>query len=234
MYVAGSYFGDSDVLADQNHEGRDGTAIVDSESVIYVITRRDLLSVMKHFKNTYSKEMNFIAKERRQHHKEAIEELKLQNQHIKNKLIKSYRHQLITQHAMNRLVKNKMTTGAKSNYEQPTDFNKMNTSKLGGNTTMRRGDTQKGHQSARQHSSSENESEGDIDYLSDFKNLEQEVIEKYSNSSSSSQITNSDSRSLSRQNSVPKVTQPPKLDLPNLKIQQTEPESKWTPLKKVD
>lgn len=79
MYVAGSYFGDSDVLADTNNEGRDGTAIVDSESVIYVITRRDLLSVMKHFKNTYSKEMNFIAKERRQHHKEAIEELKLQN-----------------------------------------------------------------------------------------------------------------------------------------------------------
>ena len=76
MYVEGSYFGDSDVLADKTNDGRDGTAIVDSESSILVITRKDLLSVLKHFKDTYFKEMHFIAKERRQHHKAAIEELK--------------------------------------------------------------------------------------------------------------------------------------------------------------
>jgi hypothetical protein len=77
MYVEGSYFGDSDVLADTNNEGRDGTALVDAESVIYVIIRKDLLSVLKLFKNTYSKEMRIIAKERRIHHKAAIDELKL-------------------------------------------------------------------------------------------------------------------------------------------------------------
>lgn len=42
MYVEGSYFGDSDVLADNEREGRDGTALVDAESVIFVITRKDL------------------------------------------------------------------------------------------------------------------------------------------------------------------------------------------------
>ena len=42
MYVEGSYFGDSDVLADKTNDGRDGTAIVDSESKILLITRKDL------------------------------------------------------------------------------------------------------------------------------------------------------------------------------------------------
>jgi hypothetical protein len=65
MYVEGSYFGDSDVLADKTNDGRDGTAIVDSESKILLITRKDLSSVLKHFKDTYSKDMHFIAKERR-------------------------------------------------------------------------------------------------------------------------------------------------------------------------
>ena len=53
MYVEGSYFGDSDVLADTNNEGRDGTALVDAESVIFVIVRKDLLTVLKMFKNSY-------------------------------------------------------------------------------------------------------------------------------------------------------------------------------------
>jgi hypothetical protein len=92
MYVEGSYFGDSDVLADKTNDGRDGTALVDAESVVFVISRKDLLSVMKYFKDTFAKEMNFIAKERRLHHKAAIDELKLQNMHIKKKLIKNYKH----------------------------------------------------------------------------------------------------------------------------------------------
>jgi len=53
MYVEGSYFGDSDVLADKQNQERDGTALVDAKSVIFVITRKDLLSVLKHFKTTY-------------------------------------------------------------------------------------------------------------------------------------------------------------------------------------
>ena len=76
MYSGGSYFGDSDVL----HElDRDGTALVELESNIFAISRKDIPSVLKIYKNTIAKEMYKIANERRQHHKEAIEELKLQN-----------------------------------------------------------------------------------------------------------------------------------------------------------
>jgi hypothetical protein len=95
MYMQGSYFGDSDVLADKTNDGRDGTAIVDAESVVFVITRKELLSVLRMFKDSYSKEMHFIAKERRLHHKAAIDELKLQNMHIKKKLIKNYKHMIM-------------------------------------------------------------------------------------------------------------------------------------------
>lgn len=81
MYVEGSYFGDSDVLGDHENEGRDGTAIVDAESNLYVITRKSLLEVLnkKQFKHTIAKEMKQIARERRIHHKNSIEELKLSN-----------------------------------------------------------------------------------------------------------------------------------------------------------
>lgn len=37
QYCEGSYFGDSDVLADDNNEGRDGTALVDAKSTIFVM-----------------------------------------------------------------------------------------------------------------------------------------------------------------------------------------------------
>ena len=79
MYVEGSYFGDSDVLGDLENEGRDGTALVDAESQVFVITRKELMEVLnlKQFKKTISKEMMTIARERRIHHKNAIEELKL-------------------------------------------------------------------------------------------------------------------------------------------------------------
>ena len=77
MYVEGSYFGDSDVLADTSNEGRDGTALVDAKSIIYVIIGKDLIQVLKLFKHSYLKEMRIIAKERRLHHKAAIDELKM-------------------------------------------------------------------------------------------------------------------------------------------------------------
>ena len=81
MYVEGSYFGDSDVLGDWDNEGRDGTALVDAQSNLFVVTRQDLMSILnkKAFKEKVAKEMMTIARERRLHHKEAIEELKLQN-----------------------------------------------------------------------------------------------------------------------------------------------------------
>ena len=76
MYVEGSYFGDSDVLADKNNEGRDGTALVDGKSCIYVISRKDMMSVLKLFRSTIAVTMRAIAKERRLHHAAAINELK--------------------------------------------------------------------------------------------------------------------------------------------------------------
>ena len=52
------------------------------------MNRKDLMHVLnlKQFKNTISKEMIIIARERRKHHAEAIEELILQNKHIKKRL----------------------------------------------------------------------------------------------------------------------------------------------------
>lgn len=46
MYVEGSYFGDSDVLGDLENEGRDGTALVDAESNLFIITRNDMMEVL--------------------------------------------------------------------------------------------------------------------------------------------------------------------------------------------
>lgn len=56
MYVEGSYFGDSDVLVPpqiKQEQGRDGTALVDTQLIIFVMTRKNLLSVLKQFKDTY-------------------------------------------------------------------------------------------------------------------------------------------------------------------------------------
>lgn len=91
MYTEGSYFGDSDVLLETITQGRDGTALVSTETVVFVITRKDLTTVLNNFKNTYMKDMRKIAKERFKYHRAAIEELKLQNQHIKKKLIKNFK-----------------------------------------------------------------------------------------------------------------------------------------------
>lgn len=77
MYAEGSYFGDSDVLADKFNEGRDGTAIVEEKSRLLVICSKDLKYVLRKYKHTYMHEMTTIAFERRHHHKKAIKELKL-------------------------------------------------------------------------------------------------------------------------------------------------------------
>ena len=65
MYSGGSYFGDSDVLSDLP---RDGTALVDAESNLFVMTRKDILTVLKIYKHTIGKEMYNVASERRAHH----------------------------------------------------------------------------------------------------------------------------------------------------------------------
>lgn len=52
------------------------------------------MGVLKYYKKTCAKEMIKIAKERRINHKEAIIELKQENQYIKKKLIKAYKQSL--------------------------------------------------------------------------------------------------------------------------------------------
>ena len=89
MYIGGSYFGDSDVLID---ETRDGTALVDAESNLFAISKKDIKEVLEFFpKSDIKREMLKVAQERREYHKESIEELKLANMHIKKKKIKEFK-----------------------------------------------------------------------------------------------------------------------------------------------
>ena len=69
-------------------------AIVIKKSIIYVMSRKDLLGVLKYFKKTEAQEMIKIARERRAHHREAIEELKQENQYLKKKMLKQYKQNL--------------------------------------------------------------------------------------------------------------------------------------------
>lgn len=158
MYVEGSYFGDSDVLADTTNEGRDGTALVDSKSVIYVIVRKDLLQVLKMFKHSYYREMRIIAKERRIHHKSAIDELKMQNMHVRKKLIKNYKHMLMQQGAR----KSDIEKGQEITYSKPK------TNKNIGKSS--------GQQ--KEQSSTESENDEEIEVKIDFDKLWQEAKEE--------------------------------------------------------
>ena len=90
MYIGGSYFGDSDVLID---ETRDGTALVDAESNLFAISKKDIKEVLETLspKSPIKREMLKVAQERREYHKESIEELKLANMHIKKKKIKEFK-----------------------------------------------------------------------------------------------------------------------------------------------
>ena len=77
MYVEGTYFGDLEVLISQFREnGRDSTAVVDSECILMVITMRDLRSILRNFPDV-GHEMKRIARKRGDNHKEMIEEAKV-------------------------------------------------------------------------------------------------------------------------------------------------------------
>ena len=92
MYIGGSYFGDSDVLIDAT---RDGTALVDAESNLFAISKKDIKEVLeicvRNKKSWIKREMEKTAKERREYHADSIQELKLANQHIKKKKIKEFK-----------------------------------------------------------------------------------------------------------------------------------------------
>ncbi len=77
MYVQGSYFGELENLDKRYRDiGRDGTAIVDSECRLLVISYKDLRSILKNFKKI-ALYMKKKAKERGQHHREMIEAAKV-------------------------------------------------------------------------------------------------------------------------------------------------------------
>lgn len=76
MYVEGSYFGDLEVLLKRyRRQGRDGTAIVDSECHLLVIGSKELKNILKYFKEVEQQMIN-TAKKRRTHHQKSIEEAK--------------------------------------------------------------------------------------------------------------------------------------------------------------
>ena len=48
-YVEGSYFGDSDIFFQDKNQGRDTTAIAESECHLLVLKRKDLLALVEDF-----------------------------------------------------------------------------------------------------------------------------------------------------------------------------------------
>ena len=78
MYAEGAYFGEMEMmLAHYQYLGRDGTAIVDSECHILVITQHQLRQILKLFPEV-KVQMKQIARKRRVHHEKAINEAKIQ------------------------------------------------------------------------------------------------------------------------------------------------------------
>ena len=71
LYVESSYFGDSDIFVSEDRNVRDSTAIAEVECQLLVITRKELLEILRRFKKV-QQEMKEVAKERRKHHERAI------------------------------------------------------------------------------------------------------------------------------------------------------------------
>lgn len=68
MYVEGSYFGEMEMMIrEYKLIGRDGSAIVDSECQLFVLTKPDLIYVLNLFPEVH-KQMKKTAKKRRDHH----------------------------------------------------------------------------------------------------------------------------------------------------------------------
>ncbi|CDW89105.1 cation channel family protein [Stylonychia lemnae] len=76
MYVEGSYFGDLEILLKKcRRQGRDGTAIVDSECHLLVIGSKELKAILKYFPDIQI-QMENTANIRRKRHQKQIQEAK--------------------------------------------------------------------------------------------------------------------------------------------------------------
>lgn len=71
MHVQGSYFGDNDVLCNQGRDGRDTTAIAETECQLLVIKRVQLFDLLKKFPEV-RKEMKSVAIKRKFHNQKLI------------------------------------------------------------------------------------------------------------------------------------------------------------------
>ena len=71
LHVEGSYFGDNDVLLNQGRDGRDSSAIADVECQLLVISKGQLLDLLRKFP-AVKKEMKLVAAKRRAHHQKQI------------------------------------------------------------------------------------------------------------------------------------------------------------------
>lgn len=68
MHVEGTYFGDNDVLLNQGRDGRDSTAIAETECQLLLITKQQILDLLKKFP-LVRKEMKIVATTRYHHNK---------------------------------------------------------------------------------------------------------------------------------------------------------------------
>lgn len=66
-YVEGSYFGDSDIFFQDESNGRDGTAMADSEVHLLVLTKKDLHAIIDEYEE-FGVELRAIARERKNYH----------------------------------------------------------------------------------------------------------------------------------------------------------------------
>lgn len=80
-YIEGSYFGDSDVIINEEKVGRDSMAEADCECLLLVLTKKNLMELMENFPSV-GNEMRKVAKKRKDYHQKQIEEL-LQKDDIK-------------------------------------------------------------------------------------------------------------------------------------------------------
>ena len=107
MYVEGSYFGEMEMMVrDYRFLGRDGSAIVDSECQLLVLTKPDLINILNLFP-LVNKQMRHTAKKRRVHHMRAKEEARKNNTADKNssKLLKASLFQSQGKHLLNQMQK---------------------------------------------------------------------------------------------------------------------------------
>ena len=107
MYVEGSYFGEMEMMVrEYRFLGRDGSAIVDSECQLLVLTKPDLINILNLFP-LVNRQMRQTAKKRRLHHIGAKEEARKNNTADKNssKLLKASLFQSQGKHLLNQMQK---------------------------------------------------------------------------------------------------------------------------------